>query len=841
MSDNRNLNQAGMQGTVLFVDYTVPIYDKYAGSRTNFMYLRLLKKLGLSVKFLPADFQHIEPYTSELNKLGIETLDGQNFQANHESWFEARGHELDFVYFNKPDPTIKFFNLVKRCTKAAIIYQCHDLHYLRIRRKAEVDQDANVMEESYHYEKMENYILENSDVILTYSSFEDSLIRKKFPHKKVFTVPIFFYESIAQRKVPFEETRDLLFVGSCNHTPNYDAIKWFCLDILPLVKQAIPDLCVNIVGTKPPVDIQKLASNDVKILDHVNDVELQKLYEEVRLAIIPLRFGAGVKGKTIEALYHGVPFVSTSIGLEGIQDINTITKPRDKPVDFTNELVSLYSNKRKWENFVQRGTSLIKNNLTFEKTADQIAHILKIAKEEQSTRKVPAEPPRLIAFYLPQYHPIAENDEWWGKGFTEWRNVAKAKPLFPKHYQPHLPADLGFYDLRAPETRMAQAAMARKYGIYGFCYYHYWFNGKCLLDLPAEEMLSSKNPDFPFCLCWANENWTRRWDGEDQHVLIEQKYSEADDRQHIRDLFRFFRDERYIRIDGKPMFLVYRTENMPDPAQAARIWRNEAIKNGIGELYLVRVESIGKCDPTSIHFDAAVEFAPDWWNKGLRLNDYQGPVDKSNGEVEDYNQIYANNYIHTYDQLVETMLAKPIPDYKFMRCVTPSWDNTARRQKGAHVFLGSTPQKYQDWLKRTIEWTQERMAGDENLVFVNAWNEWAEGNHLEPDQEFKRGYLEATFAALQPTNPPFIIPNEETEQNCKESDDRPRAAAAFGETANQNFCDLYSQINNQKEMIHALESQIEEIYKSRSWSVTAPIRWIFQRIYRIKQRLSNFG
>ena len=223
---------------------------------------------------------------------------------------------------------------------------------------------------------------------------------------------------------------------------------------------------------------------------------------------------------------------------------------------------------------------------------------------------------RLLAFYLPQFHPVPENDEWWGKGFTEWTNVAKGQPLFPGHYQPHLPADLGFYDLRVPEVRQAQADLAREYGIYGFCYYHYWFNGKRLLERPLDEMLATGEPAFPFCLCWANENWTKVWDGADQHILIAQEYSPEDDRRHIQWLVRVFRHQNYIRIDGKPLFLIYRISKLPDPMQTTSIWREEARKAGIGEIYLATVESLreDRVDPTHNGCDAAVEFQPDWIN-----------------------------------------------------------------------------------------------------------------------------------------------------------------------------------------------------------------------------------
>lgn len=340
---------------------------------------------------------------------------------------------------------------------------------------------------------------------------------------------------------------------------------------------------------------------------------------------------------------------------------------------------------------------------------------------------------RLIAFYLPQYHPIPENNEWWGLGFTEWTNVTKAQPLFDGHYQPHLPADLGYYDLRLPETRQAQADLAKAHGIYGFCYYHYWFNGKQLLERPFSEVLASGQPDFPFCLCWANENWTRAWDGLDRHVLIEQKYGPEDDRQHIRWLASAFRDKRYIRIDDKPLFLVYRISKFPNPLRTANIWREEAQKMGLGDLYLCTVESLldDRVDPTRIGFDAAVEFQPDWLNLGSPLQ-----------------QTDQNNRIYDYPSLVERMLQRTEIAYKRFPCVTPGWDNTARRIKDAIIFKDSTPEQYQAWLEAVIK-KFKPASPSENLVFINAWNEWAEGAHLEPCQKWGRAYLVATQKALQ--------------------------------------------------------------------------------------------
>ena len=348
----------------------------------------------------------------------------------------------------------------------------------------------------------------------------------------------------------------------------------------------------------------------------------------------------------------------------------------------------------------------------------------------QPETKARSELPRAIAFYLPQFHPIPENDAWWGSGFTEWRNVAKARPRFPGHYQPRLPADLGFYDLRLPEVRREQADLARAHGIYGFCYYHYWFEGKRLLDRPFLEVLATGEPDFPFCLCWANENWTRAWDGRDDDVLIEQRYSREDDRRHVRALARAFRHESYIRVDGKPLFLVYRIAGLPDPSRTAEVFREEAKKLGIGELYLATVESLegDRVDPAKHGFDAAVEFQPDW----LRLD-------------VPSRQLEGGQLVYDYEHIVERMLQKEEPSYKRFPCVAPGWDNSPRRNEGAIVIDGSTPELYEAWLREVVARTRRTR---QELVFINAWNEWAEGAHLEPCQKWGRAYLEATRNAL---------------------------------------------------------------------------------------------
>ncbi len=374
---------------------------------------------------------------------------------------------------------------------------------------------------------------------------------------------------------------------------------------------------------------------------------------------------------------------------------------------------------------------------------------------------------RAIAFYLPQYHPVPENNEWWGKGFTEWTNVTKAKSLFLGHYQPHMPADLGFYDLRLPEVREQQAALAKEYGIHGFCYYHYWFNGRRILERPVNEILASGTPDLPFCLCWANENWTKTWSGGSQDILLEQNYSHEDDLEHIRSLIPAFEDSRYIRINGKPLFLVYRTELLPNPIKTVAIWQEEVKKAGLRGLYLVRVENFVKdVDPNSIGFDAAVEFSPDSSKAGVTL--FRGGLASLLTKLNLFPTVFRDNHVYSYSATVQGMLSKSEPSYPWFRCVSPMWDNSARRSVKAAVFIGSTPGIYKQWLNKIIARTRQNYKGDEQIVFINAWNEWAEGCHLEPDQKWGHAYLEATRDALATDKTDEFVPSLKNTTNPRQ-------------------------------------------------------------------------
>lgn len=345
---------------------------------------------------------------------------------------------------------------------------------------------------------------------------------------------------------------------------------------------------------------------------------------------------------------------------------------------------------------------------------------------------------KCIAFYLPQFHPFPENDEWWGKGFTEWTNVTKAKPNYHGHYQPHLPIHLGFYDLRLPEVLEEQAKLARNYGIYGFNFYYYWFDSKILMHRPFEILLENPQININYCITWANENWTRRWDGAEQNILIAQNHSEADSLAFIRSLLKFFKDPRYITVNKKPVLTVYRPELIPEIKNVLELWRKEAKKAGFSGLYLMATQTFGLKDPTDMGFDAAVEFPP----HTAKSNDIKK-------ELKVTNENYVG-HIYSYEEAVQNVISEDAVDYKRLRGVMLGWDNTARKQDASNIFHGFSNKLYKQWLDYACNetFTNPNLRAEEKLVFINAWNEWGEGTHLEPDRLRGFGALAATRDAL---------------------------------------------------------------------------------------------
>lgn len=342
---------------------------------------------------------------------------------------------------------------------------------------------------------------------------------------------------------------------------------------------------------------------------------------------------------------------------------------------------------------------------------------------------------RLIAFYLPQFHSILENDVWWGKGFTEWTNVTKAVPRFDGHYQPRLPGELGFYDLTRSETLRRQAALGSRYGIAGFCFHHYWFGGHRLLEQPLELLLSNPDIEMPFCINWANENWTRRWDGHDKSILMGQEHSADDDIAFARSLEPFFRDRRYIRVDGRPLLMLYRPGILPDAALTVSRWREHFKTVGLGDPYIVMAQAFDDGDFLKYGMDGAVGFPP-FWTGGSQIQDLELFDPKYSGEVVSYKSMAARTTA-TYLQSTRVFPG-----------VCPSWDNEARKPGKGFCFNGSTPALYGKWLGAACQAAIRVFPSDERLVFINAWNEWAEGAYLEPDRHFGYAYLAQTARVL---------------------------------------------------------------------------------------------
>jgi len=343
---------------------------------------------------------------------------------------------------------------------------------------------------------------------------------------------------------------------------------------------------------------------------------------------------------------------------------------------------------------------------------------------------------RLIAFHLPQFHPTPENDAWWGKGFTEWTNVAKAKPLYSGHYQPHVPADLGFYDLRLPEARHAQAELAKEYGIEGFCYYHYWFGGRRILERPVNEILLSSEPDFPFCLCWANHSWNTAWQGTND-TLIEQVYPGWDDHAaHFDWLLQAFTDPRYLKVDGKPIFVIYKPNDIPEIQKVTDFWRERALKAGLSGLYLVGVSHFDqKWDPRTRGLDASTMQA-------LPRRDGHIPWQLFSTKLKSILKRSKHPLtIWNYEDVLPMLLRNNKVDWPDYPLVLPNWDNTPRAGMRGLVLHNATPELFRGHLREAVERVADRPE-DERIVFLKAWNEWAEGNNVEPDQKWGRGYLE---------------------------------------------------------------------------------------------------
>lgn len=357
---------------------------------------------------------------------------------------------------------------------------------------------------------------------------------------------------------------------------------------------------------------------------------------------------------------------------------------------------------------------------------------------------------RPIAIYLPQYHPVPENDEWWGKGFTEWTNLTKAKPLFKGHCPPNLPGELGFYDLRLSEVREQQAALAKEYGIEGFMYWHYWFAGKRILERPFQEVLETGKPDFPFCLGWANESWTGIWHGLSDKILIEQTYKGIDDyKNHFYTVLPAFQDNRYITVDGKCLFLIYRPFQITDIELFINTWRDLAQQNG-----LVGIHFVGLCDP-QLESEKIFKLGFD----GI----YPNPMTKASDTIIakslihrikrklhklGFYKAYASKGVFNYMEFTKELVENYKPTDKVYPMLLPNWDNSPRSGKNSLILKGSTPELFRKHVQDVLEILKNRPV-EHRIMFIKSWNEWAEGNYLEPDSRFGRKYLEVLKEEIQ--------------------------------------------------------------------------------------------
>lgn len=339
---------------------------------------------------------------------------------------------------------------------------------------------------------------------------------------------------------------------------------------------------------------------------------------------------------------------------------------------------------------------------------------------------------KLIAYYLTQFHPIPENNSAWGEGFTEWSNTSRAYPLFEGHYQPRLPAALGYYDLRTPDVMEKQITMAKKYGVTGFCFYYYWFDGKRLLEQPLNRFLEDRSMQMDFCFCWANGNWTKKWDGSDREVIAEQKYGTSSYHDIIKDMIPALLDERYIRVGNKPIIIIYQVSDIPNIKELCRIWRATCADAGIPDILILASNTFDYSTPVEDGLDGIAEFPP------------HGLTTKS---ITRQKRFFAGSFAgRVYDYAAAAKLAneKEFPDYFYAKGVMVSWDNTARVGNRSRIYDGSSPEAFRNWLGASAQKTMSQHSGPAHeLLFINAWNEWAEGTYLEPDQHFGYAYLSA--------------------------------------------------------------------------------------------------
>ncbi len=764
--------------------YVIPEPDRDSGSRRIVDHVDLLRDLGYEVTFVTTQPLREDRHLRDLRQRGVGVYHGTSQQL--EVLLTASHFDIAVLAF-WPTAELMLPSIRQLSPDTRVIVDSVDLHFLRhARRIYGAATGGGLLDERFGDQvSSELNVYAASDAVLTVSAKEAGLIDDLVNEPGLARVVV-DNEQLELSDRSFDDRRGLVFVGSFRHAPNVDAVAYLCREIVPrLPPSLLAEHPVSVVGDALDDRVAGYGAGqqDVRMVGWVP--RLEPYFEQARTCILPLLSGAGTKRKMIQALMLGTPVVGTSIAAEGLDLVDgRDVLIADDAASFVAAVERLSTDRELWQRLRRHGRerALAAHGREASRTAlaDAIGAVLSEpakgtllaasddeqhhqrllyqwqmsqlesrAREARLAPRIEAKPAttgvastapgaasdgedvRLIAFYLPQFHPIPDNDRWWGDGFTEWTNVRRAGPLFEGHEQPRVPSELGYYDLRDAATRERQASLARSHGIDAFAYYHYWFHGKRLLERPFGEVLQSGRPDLPFALCWADELWSRRWDGSEDHILQQQSYSSEDDRTHIRALLPALSDPRAVCVGGKPLFIVYQAHVMPQPAATADIWREEVARAGLPGLHLLSVETgyDEGWDNTEFGFDGKIRFQPQFTTL----------------QTAPRRRIDAHPGLHVFDyeQAVPVLDDLPNVPYPTYETVFPSWDNTARRGAEGWVLQGSTPAAYRRWLGSAIERARERPA-EQRIVFINAWNEWAEGAYLEPDERSGRSYLEAT-------------------------------------------------------------------------------------------------
>ena len=433
--------------------------------------------------------------------------------------------------------------------------------------------------------------------------------------------------------------------------------------------------------------------------------------------------------------------------------------------------------------------------------------------------------PHVLAFYLPQFHPIQENNDAHGMGFTEWNNVIKAKPLFRGHYQPKIPGELSFYDLRSLDVMRQQIDLAVAHGLTGFCFYYYYFVGKRLLYKPIQNYIES-DINFPFCLLWANENWSKQWDGGDKEVIIRQAHSEKDDQIFLRQLLTVFQDKRYIKVNGCPILIIYKPHLFNDIKASTETWRTEAEKGGFPGLYLIMADDWFRhlYHPRELGFDASYEIPSNLTYPHMCLNDlsaYDPEVDFQGKLVDYYN-------------FSEYFGCRPFPEYKRFKTVMAPWDNTARYGNNALVHVNTGNSAYRMWLSKAYLDTYRHYPPEERILFIHSWNEWCEGTHIEPDGKYGRRYLEQTRDAIEDAKQ-VIEFSEKTGLDLNSASLINRISREKEAAFNQ----ILKAVRREADIAWGEVGRLQAVFQTRSWKLTRPLRFASRVVLRLKNAIRS--